>query len=184
MDIISALSPHYSTITKPLNHLLRKDTIFTWEDAQESAFIQLKTLLATAPELTYADFNQDFFMYTDASGVGLGVGLMQLDARNKLQPVAYAGRTPNPAKLKYSTTHKETLAVVWSLRHFKDLIYGYPIYVKTDHAAVAELFNSKHLSSKLARWSLIVQDFNLSFSYLPRKANVVADALSRHIGTL
>ncbi len=73
--------------------------------------------------------------------------------------------------------------MVWALRHFKDLIYGYPIHVKTDHVAVVELFNQKHLSGKLARWSLIIQDFNPTFPYLPGKANV-ADVLSRYIGTL
>ncbi len=109
---------------------------------------------------------------------------MQLDSRNKLQPLAYASRTLNQAEQNYSTTHKEALAVVWALHHFKDLIYGYPIHVKTDHAAVVELFNQKHLSGKLARWSLIVQDFNPTFAYLPGKANVVADALSRYIGAL
>ncbi len=81
---------------------------------------------------------------------------MQLDSRNKLQPLAYASRTLNQTKQKHSTTHKEALIVVWALRHFKDLIYGYPIHVKTDHAAVVELFNQKHLSAKLARWSLII----------------------------
>ncbi len=76
---------------------------------------------------------------------------MQFDAGNKLQPVAYARRTFNPVELNYSTTHKEALTVVWSLRHSKDLIYGYPIHVKTDHTAVIELFNSKHLTGRLAR---------------------------------
>ncbi len=108
---------------------------------------------------------------------------MQLDALNKLQPITCASWTLNPAELNYSTTHKEPLEAVWSLCHFKDLIYGYPVHVKTDHAAV-ELLNSKHLMGKLARWSLIVQDFNPSFSYLPKKANVVVDALSRHNDTL
>ncbi len=69
---------------------------------------------------------------------------MQLDSRNKLQPLAYASRTFNQAEQNYSTTHKEALGVVWALRHLEDLIYGYPIHVKTDHAAVVELFNQKH----------------------------------------
>ncbi len=109
---------------------------------------------------------------------------MQLNARNELQPLAYARRTLNQAEQNYSTTHKEALAVVWALRHFKDLNYLYPIHVKTDYAALLQLFNQKHLSGKLARWSLIIQDFNPTFAYLPGNANVVADALSRYIGAL
>ncbi len=141
-------------------------------------------MLTTATTLAYPNFQKDFHLYTDASGVGLGEALMQLDSRNKLQPLAYASRTLNQAEQDYSTTHKESLAVVWALRHFKDLIYGYPIHVKTDHAAVVELFNQKHLSGKLARWLLIIQDFNPTFTYVPGKVNVVADALSRFIGAL
>ncbi len=109
---------------------------------------------------------------------------MQVDARNKLQPLAFASRTLNKAESNYSTTHLEALAVVWPLRHFRDIIYGYPIHVKTDHAAVVELFNAQYLTGKLARWSLIVQDFNPSFSHVPGAVNHVADALSRYIGTI
>ncbi len=109
---------------------------------------------------------------------------MQLDSRNKLQPLAYASRALNQAEQNYSTTHKEALAVIWALRHFKDLIYGYPIHVKIDHAEVVELFNQKHLSGKLAQWSLIILASNSTFAYLPGKVNVVADALSRYIGAL
>ncbi len=155
-----------------------------WGDVQETAFIQLKTLLTTAPALAYPDFNKDFYLYTDASDIGLGATFMQSDAWNKLQPVAYSSQTLNPAGLNYSTTHKEALAVVWSLCYFKDLIYGYPIHVESDQEAIVELFNSKHLRGKIARWPLIVQDFNPSFSFLPGKANVVAYALTRLIGTL
>ncbi len=141
-------------------------------------------MLTTAPTLAYPNFQKDFHLYRDASSVGLGAALMQLDSRNKLQPLAYASRTLNQAEQNYSTTHKKALAVVWALCHFKDLIYGYPIRVKTDHAAVVELFNQKHFSGKLTRWSLIIQDFNPTFAYLPGKANVVADALSRYTGAL
>ncbi len=109
---------------------------------------------------------------------------MQLDSRNELQPLAYASRTLNPAECNYCTIHKEALAVVWDLRHFNDLIYGYPILVKTDHAAVVELFNQKNLSGKLARWSLIVQDFNPTFGDLSGKANAGVDALSNYIEVL
>ena len=89
---------------------------------------------------------------------------MQHDERGKLHVIAYASRALNPAEQNYSTTHKEALAVVWSLKHFRDLIHGYPVHVHTDHSAVVELFNSKNLTGKLARWALIVQDFKPTFT--------------------
>ncbi len=95
---------------------------------------------------------------------------MQYDVRNKLQPLAYASHTLNKAESNYSTTHLEALAVVWALRHFRDIIYGYQIHVRTDHAAVVELFNTKTLTGKLARWSLIVQDFK---NLLERKESIL-----------
>ncbi len=89
---------NYSTIASQLNQLLRKDSQFLWGTEQETAFNQLKSVLATAPILVNLNFQKDLHLYTDASGVGLGAALMQLDSRNKLQPLAYASRTLNQAE--------------------------------------------------------------------------------------
>ncbi len=89
--------PNYSTIASPLNQLLRKDSQFLWGTEQETAFNQLKSVLTTAPTLACPNFQKDFHLYTDASGVGLGTALMQLESRNRLQPLAYSSRTLNQA---------------------------------------------------------------------------------------
>ncbi len=68
--------------------------------------------------LAYPDYTQPFLLYTDASNVGLGAALMQLDDRGKQQPLAYASRTLNKAETNYLTTHLGALAVVWALKHF------------------------------------------------------------------
>ncbi len=164
--------------------LLRKDTPFTWGPEQQQAFDSLKAALTSPPVLAYPDYSQPFLLYTDASTVGLGAALMQLDARGKIQPLAYASRTLNKAETNYSTTHLEALAVVWALKHFRDLIHGYNIIVRTDHAAVVELFNTKSLTGKLGCWSLVVQDFAPTFAHVPGAVNHVADSLSRYIGAV
>ncbi len=58
----------------------------------------------------------------------------------KHRPIAYASRTLNRGESNYSVTHQETLAEVWALKHFRDIITGYPITVFKDQAAVTELF--------------------------------------------
>ncbi len=65
---------------------------------------------------------------------------MQPDFRGKLGAFAYASRSLNPAERNYSTTHLEGLGIVWALKKFRHLIYGYPITVYTDHLPVTFLF--------------------------------------------
>lgn len=87
-----------------------------------------------------------FILYTYVSGIGVGAVLEQEDANNKLLPVAYASRKGNEAVQDYSVTHYDALAVSWTSKHFRDIIYRYKVYVSTvnHHGAVTERFKGKN----------------------------------------
>ncbi len=142
---------------------VKKDATFTWNDDQQRVFDTLKQALSTAPVLAFPDFTKDFILCTDASNIGIDAVLMEKDVNGKSRAVAFASRLLNSAERNYSVTNREALAVVWALRHFRDLILGYNIHVLTDHYAVTELFKGNSLSGKFARWQLTVQEYNSSF---------------------
>ncbi|KAK4321239.1 hypothetical protein Pmani_007963 [Petrolisthes manimaculis] len=169
----------YASIASPLTSLLKKDVPFQWSETRQKSFCDLKHALTSAPVLAYPDYSKPFILNTDASYSGLGAVLMQ-EHQGKNRPIAYASRTLNKAEKNYAVTEIEALAVVWALKKFKYIIYGYPIEILTDHKPLLHLFKGKDLFGRMARWLLTVQNYMPTFTYIKGKANVAADALSRN----
>ena len=68
--------PNFSSLTSPLNELVKKDIPFCWTEKHEKAFQRLKAQLNNAPILTLPNFSKTFELECDASGVGIGVVLL------------------------------------------------------------------------------------------------------------
>jgi hypothetical protein len=64
-------------ITQPMTELLEKDNKLKWTLGCEASFQELKKRLTTATILVMPDMEKSFSIYCDASGQGLGCGLMQ-----------------------------------------------------------------------------------------------------------
>ena len=56
----------------------------------------------------------------------------------------------------------------------------------TDHKSLKYIFTHKELNLRQRRWLELIKDYDMRLHYHPRKANVVADALSRksHVNML
>ena len=66
-------------------------------------------------------------------------------------------------------TEKEFLAVVYALNKFWHYIIGYPIYVHTNHATIKYLMNKPAITGRLARWLLLLQEFDITIVDKPGK---------------
>ena len=76
---------------------------------------------------------------------------------------------------KLKTLEQEAFAVVFTLLHFRNVLWGHHFMVETDHRNLTFI----HASAKVIRWSLAVQQFSFVISFILGDENVVADALSR-----
>ena len=170
--------PHFSAIAGPLFSLTRKDVKFEWSLDCQRALDQLKQLLTTAPVMTLPDFEREFLLETDASGLGLGAVLAQKQDEGLVRPIAFASRTLLPHEKNYGSTELQALAVVWAVKHYRHYLYGHRCQVYTDHEALKSLLNAPHPSGKLARWGLALQEVDIVINYRHGKGNSNADALS------
>ncbi|GKB20067.1 putative reverse transcriptase domain-containing protein, partial [Tanacetum coccineum] len=68
---------NFSKIANSLTILTQKCKTFDWGEEQDNAFHTLKDKLCNAPILSLPDGLEDFVVYCDASGLGLGCVLMQ-----------------------------------------------------------------------------------------------------------
>ncbi|GJV69560.1 putative reverse transcriptase domain-containing protein [Tanacetum coccineum] len=101
----------FSKIAKPLTVLTQKSKTFDWGEEQENAFQTLKDKLCNAPVLALPDGPEDFVVYCDASGLGLGCVLMK-----KGKVIAYASRQLKVHEKNYTTHDLELGPVVFALK--------------------------------------------------------------------
>ncbi|GJS53367.1 putative reverse transcriptase domain-containing protein [Tanacetum coccineum] len=147
---------------------------YIWGENQESAFQLLKQKLCEAPILALPEGNDDFVVYCDASHQGLGAVLMQ---REKV--IAYASQQLKPHEKNYTTHDLELGEVVFAIKIWRHYLYGTKCTVYTDHKSLQHILDQKELNMRQRRWLELLADYDCEIRYHPRKANVVADALSQ-----
>ena len=169
----------YAYIATPLTQLLKKGTTYEWTEKRQAAFEELKRRLTEAPVLMAPRWGEVWYVSIDTSGFCIGVVLAQHDDDSKEHPVYFASRQLNDAENKYTTTEREALGMVFTCKKFRYYLLGYKSVFQTDHNPLKHLANKADISGKLARWMLLLQEFDIEVKVKPGKAHQNADYLSR-----
>lgn len=151
---------NFSTVVAPLTDLLRGKVKFIWSPSCERAFENVKVLLCSTPVLQAPCFEKSFTLLVDASNVGAGAVLQQLDADGVEHPVNFFSRKFNSYQGHYSVIEKEALALIWALQHFAVYLNSsMPIVIYTDHNPLTFLNSLQCPNQRPVRWSLFLQSF-------------------------
>ena len=94
----------------------------------EKAFEAIKQAIQKDCIMHYYNPEQRTVLTVDASPVGLGAILSNVDAQGSIHNVAYASRSLSKVEQKYSQTEREALAVVLGVRKISFVLGGHQIY--------------------------------------------------------
>nr|GEW63861.1 reverse transcriptase domain-containing protein [Tanacetum cinerariifolium] len=168
----------FSKIARPMTHLLEKETPFVFSKYCIDTFETLKKNLTKAPILVVPDWNLPFELMCDASDFAIGAVLGQRKTKH-FQPIHYASKTMTEAKIHYTTIEKEMLAVVYAFEKFRPYLVLSKSIVYTDHSALKYLLSKQDAKSRLLRWVLFLQEFDITINDKKGSENLVVDHLSR-----
>jgi hypothetical protein len=135
---------HLADFATPLHTAVHREP-FSWTEEEEKAFATLKLLLTRAP--------------VDASDIAIGSMLMQNYEKNWFRPVYYASRRLPKAEQNYSTTEREALGMIYNVTKFLHYLLGKRFTFHVDHSALVYLVSKASLIGKLARWTLVLQEY-------------------------
>jgi hypothetical protein len=99
------------------------------------------------------------------------------------KPIAFYSRKLNTAQKKYINTERELLSAIENFMEYKNILLDFhlPIIICTYYKN--NTFNWLKASDRVLRWLLLLEEYGVTFEYLPRNkhknATVVVDYLSR-----
>jgi hypothetical protein len=164
----------FSTITAPLNDLMKKGVPFHWGATQEHSFNTLIDKITHAPLLQHPNFGKSFELECDAIGIGIGGVLLQ-----EGKPIAYFSEKLSKPLLNYSTYDKELYALVRVLETWQHYLWSKEFVIHSDHECLKHIRGQAKLNNCHAKWVEFIETFPYLIKHMKGKENIIADALSR-----
>ena len=122
-------------------------------------------------------------MAADASAYGIGAVIAHVLPDGSKQPVAFASRTLNSSERNYAQIEKETLSLIYGVKHFHSYLYGRIFSLITDHKPLTVILGPKRgipplAAARLERWAWILSAYTYDIEFCPTGEHSNADGLS------
>ncbi|XP_033608779.1 nucleoporin nup211-like [Cryptotermes secundus] len=170
----------YANYVVPLTPLLKQGVKWTWTDEARDAFLRLRQSFARSIHLVHPRDDAPNAIYTDASKLGISSILNQESDSGETLVVSTASRVLSPVERRYFTCEQELLAVVYALQKFRIYVIGHSITVYSDNKALSFLKRCNLTSSRVTRWVMQLQEYELKIVHIKGSDNFFADMLSRN----
>ena len=129
VNYLGKFSPGTAEACEPLQKLTSSRMNWTWNASYQQPFDKAESLIKVEVCMKFYDDTKLLYLETDASGVGLGVALIQLHNNTACQkgmapdntilcPIALASKSLTGAEWRYSNIEQEALGILHGLEKF------------------------------------------------------------------
>ena len=180
----------FAKIAEPLTDLMKgsplKGTPIKWGEREEESFQALKKAISSEPVLRHPQIGKPCWIDPDASQYAIGAQLQQLfldtDGKSRLHPIAFLSKKLTETEQRYSSQERELLAAKYALDHWRHLIEGSEINIRTDHESLKTYRTKNPMAKRVVRFLGDIEHFDPKITYRPGPLQKVPDALSRMPG--
>jgi hypothetical protein len=179
----------FSDMALPLSDLTKgspaKHTrLAKWGEREQESFEILKKTVTTEPVLRHPQMGKPFIIDPDSSQFTIGAVLLQhfpnpKTGKKELHPIAFESKKLTETESHYSTQERELLAAKYALDHWRHIIEGSEILIRTDHQSLETYCTKRLLTPRLIRFMQDIEHYNPLFTYRRGLLQTVPDALSR-----
>jgi hypothetical protein len=169
----------YADFVVHLLALLKRGTKWKWTSELQKAFETLRAKFANSTHLVHPDVSLPYTINSDASGRAIGAVLMQTYGEGETI-VSTATRVLNPTEQRYSDAEEELLAIVFVLQKLRIYVFGREIELYTDNKVLSFINSCALTSSRISRWILQLQEYDLHVKHISGMRNFLADAISQN----
>jgi hypothetical protein len=136
---------NFCTIAKPLYDLLKKDSVFVFDEDKLAVFETIKQKLSEQPILCLYNPNAETELHCDASSLGFGLILLQKQSDNTFHPVFYFSQRTTSVQSRYHSYELEMLAIINSIKRFHVYLQGIKFKIITDCNSVTLTLKKKKI---------------------------------------
>ncbi|XP_018406799.1 PREDICTED: uncharacterized protein K02A2.6-like [Cyphomyrmex costatus] len=184
INYYSRFIKNLSSILRPLNKLLHKNTRFSWSEEQEVAFKKAKEAFVSNQVLVPFDPKLPVVLATDASPHGIGAVLSHTYPDGSERVIQYASQTLSDTQQRYAQIDKEAYSIIFGIKKFYQYLYGNKFTLVTDHRPLVHILSPNkslpvYSAMRMQHYAIFLQGFNYTIRYRKSESHANADCLSR-----
>ena len=185
INYYNELLPNLAQLMTPIYNSI-KQAQYKWTEECQKNFEIIKQELAKLPVIFMPDFNKPMHLFTDAAqGQFISYCVQQYHEKfKKFVPVTFNSHILTINECAYSQPEVELLACIYALKQESYLLGFSKTIWHTDCKSLTFLFKFSKYCSKLNRWQIIMNSFDIEVFF--EKADsigiILVDMLSRRPG--